>query len=88
MVKRDCSYGKYALIEIKTGMNQISEAERSLLKFRDVIRAHNEAAGKNPKHPRPVYREPSALIVICANATMGYTTQNGVKVVPVGCLRD
>lgn len=40
------------------------------------------------KHPKPVYREPSALIVICANAPMAYTTMNGVKVVPYGCLRD
>ena len=40
------------------------------------------------KHPRDVYKEPSALIVICANATMAYTTESGVRVVPVGCLRD
>ena len=63
-------------------------AEKSLLKFRDVIRTHNEKALENEKHPKPVYREPSALIVICANAPMAYTTKNGVKVVPYGCLRD
>ncbi len=34
------------------------------------------------------YREPTALIVICANANMAYTTEVGVKIVPVGCLRD
>lgn len=80
--------GRYALIEIKTGANRIPEAEKTLLKFRDVIRAHNETALKNPDRPRAVYREPSALIVICANAPIGYTTDNGVKVVPIGCLRD
>lgn len=80
--------GRYALIEIKTGVNKIPEAEKSLLKFRDVIRKHNEEALKNPDHPRPVYREPSALIVICATAPVGYTTDNGVKIVPVGCLKD
>lgn len=80
--------GRYALIEIKTGVNKIPEAEKSLLRFRDVIRKHNEEALKNPEHPRAIYREPSALIVICATAPMGYTTDNGVKVVPVGCLKD
>ena len=80
--------GRYALIEIKTGANKIKEAEKSLLKFKDVIRKHNEEALKNPKHPRAVYMEPTALIVVCANATMAYTTENGVKVVPIGCLRD
>lgn len=80
--------GRYALIEIKTGVNKIPEAEKSLLKFRDVIRNYNEEALKNPKHPKAVYRNPSALIVICANAPIGYTTENGVKIVPVGCLKD
>lgn len=80
--------GKYALIEIKTGANKIPEAEKSLLKFREVIRKHNEEALKNADHPRAIYREPSALVVICANATIGYTTDNGVKIIPVGCLKD
>lgn len=80
--------GRYALIEIKTGVNKIPEAEKSLLKFKDVIRTHNEEALNNPEHPRAVYREPSALILICATAPMGYTTDAGVKIVPIGCLKD
>ncbi len=80
--------GRYALIEIKTGANKIPEAEKSLLRFKDAIRKHNEGALKNVEYPRAVYREPSALIVICANAPMAYTTDNGVKIVPVGCLKD
>lgn len=80
--------GRYALIEIKTGSNKIPEAEKSLLKFRDLIRKYNEDALRNPNHPRAVYREPSALIVICATAPVGYTTDNGVKIIPVGCLKD
>lgn len=80
--------GRYALIEIKIGANKIPEAEKSLLKFRDVIRNHNEEAIKNPAHPRAVHREPTALIVICATAPLGYTTDAGVKIVPVGCLKD
>ena len=80
--------GRYALIEIKTGESKVPEAEKSLLKFKEVIRSHNERAGKDPAHPRAVYREPSALIVICANAVMAYTTANGIKVIPAGCLKD
>lgn len=80
--------GRYALIEIKTGVSKIPEAEKSLLKFREVIRKYNQEALRNPEHPRAVYREPSALIIICATAPMGYTTDNGVKVVPIGCLKD
>ena len=80
--------GRYALIEIKVGANKISEAEKSLLKFREVIRKHNAEALSKPKHPRAIYREPDALIIICATAPMAYTTEQGVKVIPVSCLRD
>ncbi|MCQ2530941.1 MAG: DUF4143 domain-containing protein [Lachnospiraceae bacterium] len=80
--------GRYALIEIKTGMNAIPQAEKNLLKFQELIRNYNEKALKDKKHPKAVYREPSLLIVICANAQMAYTTDKGVKVIPIGCLKD
>ena len=80
--------GRYALIEIKIGVNKIPEAEKSLLKFKDVIQKYNQKALASERHPRDVYREPSALIVICANANMAYTTDSGVKIIPVGCLKD
>ena len=80
--------GRYALIEIKTGMNKIPEAEKSLLRFNDVIENYNDRALQNEAHPRDIYRKPSALIVICANANMAYTTDSGLKIVPIGCLRD
>lgn len=83
-----CEDGRYALIEIKVGANKIPAAEKSLLKFRDVIRAHNEKALSDEQHPRPMYREPAQLIIICANAVMSYTTDNGVKIVPYACMRD
>ena len=80
--------GRYALIEIKTGANAVPAAEKGLLKFHRLIQEHNSAAVANPDHPRPVYREPTLLIIICANAPMAYTTENGVHVIPVGCLKD
>ena len=80
--------GKYALIEIKLGVNRITEAETSLLRFKKAISDHNRKTVENNEHSKPVYREPSALIIICGNAPMAYTTEQGVHVIPVGCLRD
>ena len=80
--------GRYALIEIKTGDNSVPEAEKSLLRFVELIRLHNEKAMEDPNHPGVLYREPTAMIVICANASAAYTTENGVKVIPFTCLKD
>lgn len=91
-LKADAVYqmadGRYALIEIKTGANAIPSAEKGLLKFYNLIKDHNRKAEENISHPKPIYREPSLLIIICANAPIAYTTENGVHVVPVGCLKD
>ena len=80
--------GTYALIEVKTGVNSVPAAQENLLKFREMIRVHNEKAEENREHPGVRYREPSALIIICATAPMSYTTPEGVKVVPFTCLKD
>ena len=80
--------GRYALIEIKTGENAVAKAEAGFLKFKELIRKHNDEVLSNKEHPGVTYREPSVLIIICANATMAYTTKNGVKVVPIGCVRN
>ena len=80
--------GRYGIIEIKVGENQIGTAEEGLLKFREVIRQHNQEIAKDPKYPGVAYREPSMLIIICANASMAFTTSKGVKVIPIGCLKD
>ena len=82
------SDGRYALIEIKTGSGAIPSAEKNLLRFRDTIREHNNQVMMNKEHPGVLYREPSLLLIICANCPMAYTTTGGVKVIPVGCLRD
>ncbi len=80
--------GRYALIEIKTGAHAVPAAEKGLLKFKSLIRDHNLQAAESESHPKPMYREPSLLIIICANAPVAYTTENGVHVIPIGCLRD
>jgi len=80
--------GRYALIEIKTGSGAIPAAEKNLLRFRDVIRQHNENAIANTEHPGVMFREPSLLMIICANCNMAYRTESGVLVIPAGCLKD
>ena len=80
--------GRYALIEIKTGAGAVPAAEKNLLKFKEMIRKHNEKAMENTEHPGVAYREPSELICICANAPMAYTTEKGMRVLPIGCLKD
>lgn len=76
------SNGDYALIEVKTGTSKIEDAEKNLLKFKDLIENYNS------KHTEVMYRLPKAMIVLCGTLDMAYTTQNGVKIVPIGCLRD
>lgn len=82
------SDGRYALIEIKTGAGAIPSAEKNLLKFNDLIEQHNQMVSENREHPGVKYRKPSLLMIICANISIAFTTQNGVKVIPAGCLRD
>lgn len=74
--------GDYALIEVKTGTGKIDEAEKNLLKFKELIQEYNK------KHPHVPYRVPKSLIIICGTADMAYTLASGVKVVPIGCLKD
>ena len=74
--------------KLHTGSNEIPKAECGLVKFKNVIREHNKKALENKNHPDVVYREPDQLIIICGNATMAFTTENGVKVIPIGCLKD
>lgn len=79
--------GRYALIEIKLNVKAVAEAEKNLLKFKEVIQKHNDLATENKEHPGVVFRQPDHLIVICANASVSYVTENGVKVIPYGCLK-
>ena len=41
-----------------------------------------------PKNTKRSCIKPIGSVIICANANMAYTTDSGVKIVPIGCLRD
>lgn len=73
--------GRYALIEFKLGNKQIEEAAKHLLEVVKLIHNANES--------KPIHRinEPAMLIII-TGGEMAYTRKDGVKVVPIGCLKD
>jgi predicted AAA+ superfamily ATPase len=66
--------GEWGGIEIKLGASQIEEAEQNLL-------------GISERLQRNGARPPKCLAVISGLSSYAYTTKNGVKVVPIGCLK-
>ncbi|MCR4660427.1 MAG: DUF4143 domain-containing protein [Clostridia bacterium] len=73
--------GRYALIEIKLGSKEIEKAERNLLKVKSLIKENNL------KEDSIKIREPDLMLVITAGE-YAYTLDSGVKVIPIGCLKD
>ena len=73
--------GRYALIECKLGSNDIEEGASHLLELQKLVREYN---GKNPLSK---LREPDLLIVI-TGGKYAFTRPDGVKIIPIGCLKD
>lgn len=68
--------GKYALVEVKLGGTKIKEAESHLLTLQNLIIQNQPKLGK-----------PEFLMII-TGTEMAYNTENGVMVVPIGCLKN
>ena len=73
--------GRYALIEFKLGSAEIEEGAKHLLKIKELVRNYNETEKQVP------LREPDLLIVM-TGGNMAYTRPDGVKIIPIGCLKD
>lgn len=73
--------GRYALIEFKLGSSEIDEGAKHLLKIQELVKEYNKKEKQCP------LREPHLLMII-TGGNMAYTRDDGVKVVPIGCLRD
>jgi len=73
--------GKYALVECKLGGAEIEEGAKHLLEVRDLIRTYNKTEKQVP------LREPDLLIIL-TGGQMAYTRNDGVKIIPLGCLKD
>lgn len=73
--------GRYALIEFKLGSKQIEEGASHLLKIKELVGDFNK------KNTQIKLRLPDLLMVV-TGGTMAYTRPDGVKVIPLACLRD
>ncbi len=73
--------GRYALIECKLGSRDIEEGARHLLEIKRLVEEKNE------KEKRTRIQLPDLLIVL-TGGELAYTRQDGVKVIPIGCLKD
>lgn len=73
--------GRYALIEFKLGSAEVEMGAQHLLKIRELVRQYNAREQQMPM------REPDLLMVI-TGGKMAYTRPDGVKVIPLGCLKD
>ena len=73
--------GQFALIEFKLGSSEIEEGAMHLIEVQNLIREYNKKEKQVP------LREPDLLIVI-TGGQLAYTREDGVKVIPLACLRD
>ena len=72
---------RYALIECKLGSRDIDEGAKHLLEMQKLIREKNETEKQMP------LREPDLLIVL-TGGEIAYTREDGVKIIPLGCLKN
>lgn len=73
--------GRYALIEFKLGSAEIDEGAEHLLGIRKLVREYNKKEKQMP------LKEPELLLVI-TGGNMAYTREDGVKVIPIACLKE
>lgn len=73
--------GRYALIECKLGSREIEEGAKHLLELKSLVEE------KNKKEKQIKMNLPDLLIVL-TGGELAYTREDGVKVIPIGCLKD
>jgi len=69
--------GRYGLIEFKLGSKEEEKGAKNLLKINDLINKKNLENGM---------RKPSFLAIV-TGGKYAYTREDGVKIIPIGCLR-
>lgn len=72
---------RYALIECKLGSSEIEDGAKHLLELKRLIKEHNKTEKQVP------LREPD-LLVILTGEQLAYTRPDGVKIIPLACLKD
>ena len=72
--------GRYALIEVKLGSNEIETGAEHLLEIRRLIAEHNKTEGQCP------LQTPDVMMVITGGAE-AYTRNDGVHVIPISAMK-
>ena len=73
--------GRYAIIEFKLGQNEVDDAAKHLCQIEKLVAEYNQ---KEKKCPMLL---PSLKLVITATE-YGYRRDDGVFVIPIGCLKN
>jgi uncharacterized protein len=73
--------GRYALIEFKLGSKEIEEGAKHLIEIKQLVSDYNKKEGQMR------LREPDLLMII-TGGPIAYARPDGVKVIPLACLRD
>lgn len=73
--------GRYALIECKLGSREIEEGSAHLVELKHLIKEYNKKEKQVP------LREPDLMIVL-TGGKIAYTRPDGVKIIPLACLKD
>lgn len=69
------------MIEFKLGQNGVDDGAKHLLKIEELVKEHNQEEKQCP------IRLPDLKIIMTATK-YGYRREDGVFVIPIGCLRD
>ncbi|MCR4908592.1 MAG: DUF4143 domain-containing protein [Lachnospiraceae bacterium] len=72
--------GRYAIIEIKLGSNEVDYGAKHLVKMENLIKKYNE------EEPQVPIRLPDLKLVI-TGTEYGYRRDDGVLVIPLACLK-
>ena len=73
--------GRYALVECKLGSKEIEVGASHLVELKHLIGEYNKKEKQVP------LREPDLMIVV-TGGKIAYTRPDGVKIIPLACLRD
>ncbi len=73
--------GRYALIEIKLGSNEVDYGANHLNEIENLVREYNKTEKQVPI-PLPTFK------MVLTGTEYGYRREDGVLVVPLGCLKD
>lgn len=73
--------GRYALIEFKLGQHEIDDGAKHLCELEKLLKEYNKKETQVP------LRLPDLKIII-TGTEYGYKLDDGVLVIPIGCLKD